>query len=68
MNVRKSLLAMGVALSALTLATGAQAQQRAFDIAAGPAVKSIPEFARQAGVQIVAPADQLKGVLTPAIS
>ena len=33
----------------------AQAQQRSFDVPAGPARQSIPEFARQAGLQIVAP-------------
>jgi outer membrane receptor protein involved in Fe transport len=33
-------------------------------VPAEDAVQSIPEFARQAGVQIVAPADKLKGVRT----
>ncbi|MEI9887588.1 MAG: TonB-dependent receptor [Rhizomicrobium sp.] len=46
----------------------AWAQTRSFDIPAEDAVKAIPEFARQAGIQIVAPADRLKGVQTPAIS
>ena len=68
MKARKSLIALGVAASALMLATGASAQQRNFDVASGPAVKSIPEFARQAGIQIIAPADQLKGVTTPAVN
>ncbi|WP_324749809.1 TonB-dependent receptor [Sphingomonas sp. LY54] len=45
----------------------AQAQVRAFDIPAQPAVKAIPEFALQAQIQIVAPARDLAGVQTPAI-
>ncbi len=68
MKGRKSVIAFGVAISALIIATSATAQQRNFDVPGGPAVKSIPEFARQAGIQIVAPADQLKGVSTPAVS
>ena len=51
----------------LAAAAGACAQQRAFNLPAEDAVNAIPEFARQAGLQIVAPADQLKGVKTPAI-
>jgi outer membrane receptor protein involved in Fe transport len=51
----------------LLTATAAGAQQRTFNVPREAAVKSIPEFARQAGVQIVAPADQLAGVTTPAI-
>ncbi len=47
---------------------GALAQTRTFDVPAEDAVKAIPEFARQAGIQIVAPGDQLKGVRTPAIN
>jgi len=43
------------------------AQQKPFDIPATAAVKSIPEFARQAGVQIVAPADDLEGIKTQAV-
>lgn len=52
---------------ALCSATSAWAQQHTFDIPAEDANKAIPEFARQAGIQIVAPGDQLKGVQTPAV-
>jgi outer membrane receptor protein involved in Fe transport len=63
----KSLLVCGAGLSMLMLATTANAQQRNFNIPSEPAVRSIPEFARQAGLQIIAPASQLAGVKTPAI-
>ncbi|KAF1718763.1 TonB-dependent receptor [Pseudoxanthomonas wuyuanensis] len=53
---------------ALVSAPQAMAQQRSFDVPAQPAVNAIPEFARQAGVQIVAPAGSLQGVDTPAVS
>src|SRR5215472_9381311 len=45
----------------------ALAQTRTFDLPAQPAVNSIPMFAKQAGIQIVAPADKLAGVNTRAI-
>jgi len=43
------------------------AQSRPFDIPEEYASQSLPEFARQAGVQIVAPGDQLRNVKTPAV-
>ena len=57
----------GASLAVLLTATGAAAQERTFDVPAGPAASAIPMFARQAGVQIVAPAARLKGVTTPAV-
>lgn len=45
----------------------ALAQTRSFDLPAQSAVNSIPMFARQAGIQIVAPTDQLAGINTRAI-
>jgi len=54
-------------LAATALTQNAWAQQANFDVPAIEAIKAIPEFARQAGIQIVAPADQLKGITTPAI-
>jgi iron complex outermembrane receptor protein len=60
-------LAGGVALAVLAAATGANAQQHTFNVPSEEAVKSIPSFARQADLQIVAPADQLVGVKTPAL-
>ncbi|PXA93694.1 hypothetical protein DMC18_08280 [Caulobacter sp. D5] len=57
----------GVSLAVMLAATGAAAQERTFDVPAGPASDAIPLFARQAGVQIIAPAGRLKGVSTPAV-
>src|SRR3546814_334074 len=49
------------------LAAVAGGQKRAFDIPATDAVAALPEYARQAGVQIVAPGEQLRGLRTPAV-
>ena len=51
----------------MAIAAPAFAQDRVFDIPAQPAVRAIPELARQGQVQIVAPASQLAGVQTPAV-
>ena len=56
-----------VAAAALANPTAALAQQRSFNLPEQPASRSIPEFGRQAGVQIVAPGERLRGVRTPAI-
>lgn len=53
--------------AALLLSPAAQAQDRNFDIPAASAVTALPEFGRQAGVQIIAPEEQLDGIVTPAI-
>ena len=45
----------------------AQAHERTFNVPEGLALVSIPQFARQAGVQIVAPADGLQNVRTRAL-
>src|SRR5215475_3226342 len=45
----------------------ALAQTKSFDLPAQPAVNSIPMFARQAGIQIVAPAGGLAGINTQAL-
>jgi outer membrane receptor protein involved in Fe transport len=55
------------ALGLLLVPSIAWAQQRAFDIPAADAATALPEYARQAGVQIIAPGESLKGVRTPAI-
>jgi iron complex outermembrane receptor protein len=47
--------------------SSAWAQAKSFDVPSEDAVNSIPEFARQAGVQIIAPADRLEGLKTGAI-
>jgi outer membrane receptor protein involved in Fe transport len=71
MDVRRSklklVLGAGCALSVLAVASMASAEQRTFSVAPSRATDSIPEFAKQAGIQIVAPADRLSGVRTPAI-
>ncbi len=61
---RKSMLFAGVALVGLMLGTAAMAQTKTFNLPAEPAVKGIPDFASQAGIQIVAPAGSLKGIQT----
>lgn len=63
----KAFLAVGVATAAVFVATQASAQARAFDVPAQPAVSGIPAFARQARVQIIAPARDLPGVRTQAV-
>jgi len=64
---RSSLLACGASVVAMAIAAPAFAQERVFDVAAQPAVRAIPELARQGQVQIVAPARQLDGIQTPAV-
>jgi hypothetical protein len=64
-TLRHTLLC-GAAMLALT-ATAAHAADKQFDLPAQPAVSSIPMFARQAGIQILAPTDQLAGINTPAL-
>lgn len=53
-----------LAAAGVALPSAAFAQQRAFDLPAQPATKSIPEFARQAGIQIIASGSRLRGVRT----
>lgn len=62
-------LACGAAV-ALVLSAGAPAwaQQRSFNIPAQDAAPAISAFGRQAGLQVIAPADGLQGVRTPAVS
>ncbi len=57
----------GVAVAVVGWAADGSAQQRNFDVPSNDAVKAIPEFARQAGIQILAPAAGLQGVRTPEI-
>ena len=64
---RKYWLACGVAISTLP-ALPAAAQPRSIDIPSEEAAKSIPEFARQENIQIIAPVSQLHGINTPAVS
>jgi len=66
LRISKSPLHCGVACIALFCVTGAWAQEKIIDIPAEDGGKSIPELARQAGVQIIAPGQALHGVVTPA--
>lgn len=64
----KKLLLASAVMAALASNPRAMAQQRLFDVPAQPAVTAIPEFARQARIQIIAPAGSLDGVDTPAVA
>lgn len=64
LSKHKSWLFAGTAMLALALSPGAWAQSRAFNVPSADAVKTIPQFASQAGIQIVAPAGHLKGIRT----
>ncbi len=68
-RISRTVLALGVATGVMFLAANAMAETEVkhFDIPSEEAAKSIPEFARQAGIQITAPVSQLHGVKTPAI-
>ena len=60
-------LACGIVIAALPTAT-AVAEPRDIDVPSEEAAKSIPEFARQENIQIIAPVSQLHGIKTPAVS
>ena len=64
---RKYRLACGIAIAALN-SVPAAAQPRSINIPSEEAAKSIPEFARQENIQIVAPVSQLHGIKTQAVS
>ena len=57
----------GAAILALTCVSAARAQSKSFEIPSEDAGQSIPELARQAGVQIIAPGKELHGFITPAV-
>ncbi|HEY8255404.1 MAG TPA: STN domain-containing protein, partial [Rhizomicrobium sp.] len=60
-------LAYALVLAALP-AGPALAEPRSLNIPSEEAAKSIPEFARQENIQIVAPVSQLHGIKTQAVS
>lgn len=68
MNRYKNALLASAIAAALACPPHAVAQQRRFEVPAQPAVTAIPELARQAQVQIIAPAGSLEGINTPAIA
>jgi len=57
-----------IAIAASCSITSAHAEVRQFNVPSADAGKSIPEFARQAHIDIIAPGDQLHGVITPPIN
>ncbi len=69
MNINKlrsaTILGLGVYFSCIS---PAMAQVRVFDMPADDAVRSIPQFGQQSGLQIIAPADKLSNVRTPVIA
>jgi len=60
----KVALACGVFGGSLAWVSPAWAQQRDFDLPAMPANKAIQTFAQQAGVDVIAPGETLRGVTT----
>lgn len=56
-----------MAIVALACTSPISAQTKQFDLPSEDAGKSVPKFARQAGIEIIAPGDLLHGVITPAI-
>src|SRR5437764_877672 len=66
-KISKPALHGSVAAIALVCTAGAWAQAKPINIPSEDAGKSIPELARQAGVQIIAPGQVLHGVVTPAV-
>jgi iron complex outermembrane receptor protein len=64
---RNVILSSTALVASFVVMAPAQAQVRSFDVPAEPAVKAIPEFARQAQVQVIASARDLAGVRTPAL-
>jgi iron complex outermembrane receptor protein len=64
-NIGRRRLSQAITLAlGLTTMGAALSQSATFNIAEQDAATAIPEFARQAGIQIIAPADKLKGVKT----
>ncbi|WP_343616707.1 TonB-dependent receptor [Novosphingobium sp.] len=67
MSLRRCVLSSTAIVAAVVTSSPAFAQTRSFDIPSLPAIKAIPELARQAQVQIIAAARDLQGVNTPAV-
>lgn len=68
MPAHKIIMSCSVAAIVSCLGSQAVAQSRVFDIPAQAAVTALPEFARQAEIQIIAPAADLEALTTPAIT
>ncbi|MEM5518102.1 TonB-dependent receptor [Henriciella sp. AS95] len=59
-----TILSVGACVSSLMIA---HADVKEFNLPEGDAVKTIPSFARQSGMQVLAPADRLRGKTTPEV-
>lgn len=60
-------LVCSAACTVFSMPAAAAAERRSFDLPAQSASKAIPEFARQAGIQIIAPGNRLRGLNTSAL-
>lgn len=60
LTVQQRLMASAGAVAIVAMASPAMAQTRTFNVPAGPASRTIPVFAKQAGVQILASGDTVK--------
>lgn len=58
---RKSILTISVSAAAVSMAWGAQAQVRRFDVPAGPARGGVQELGKQAGLQVLVVQADLEG-------
>ena len=67
MKIGNPLLTGVATLFFVSVPAAASAQERSLNLPAGPATNSIPEFARQAGIQIVSPGRVLRKFHTPAL-
>ena len=63
----RSALVSGLIAVSVFAASMVYAQTVSFDLPAQDAATAIPEFARQAGLQIIAPVDTLQGIKTPRV-
>jgi iron complex outermembrane receptor protein len=60
-------IVLSVSIAALSQVANAQEIRKQFNIPAGPAANSITEFARQAGMNVLASGEHLAGVKTPEV-
>lgn len=67
MTAQQALLAAAAAIAIVASASPAYAQTRTFDVPAGPASRTIPIFAKQAGIQVLASGDTVKAARTKAV-
>lgn len=66
-RLARAAMTSSVAIIALSVSIDAHAQVLRFNLPAGEAARTIPEFGRQAGIRISAPVSGLEGKRTPSI-